>query len=241
MKTGDDCRSARPAIDVWSLAVDQPDEIRSALSELLSEDERERASKFVCPRVRDRWITARGWLRQTLSYYTDEGGAHLKFAYSAHGKPSLACDPGVNFNLSHSADRALLAISSTAVLGVDIEQIRPMSDQDQIIRRFYHPSEASALLAMGPAERADAFFQLWALKESCMKATGLGLFLDPREIEFDSPIRQVPRLLSLRDEPCPKAWQFVLLTDFGGFAAALAYRGVTHDVRYRFRHEHAGA
>lgn len=240
MTPGDEGLSARPWIDIWELGADQPAERRFALSELLSEDERARGARYRSPQLRDRWMTIRGWLRETLSLYAETNAADLGFAYSARGKPSLASDPHIHFNLSHSADRALLAISGTAGIGADIEQIRLMDDQDQVIRRFYHPSEASVLLAMGRAERSDAFFQLWALKESCMKATGLGLGLDPREIVFDVPVRQAPRLLSLRDESCPEAWHFVRLDEFDRFAAALAYRGVTHEIRRRHEHDHAG-
>jgi len=89
------------------------------------------------------------------------------------GKPSL---PNAKpYNLSHSGDYAVLAISSGSV-GVDLEQIRPI-DWQLISARFFHPLER-AFLAQS-ADPLNAFFSIWTLKESYLKAEGLGFSVSP--------------------------------------------------------------
>ena len=89
------------------------------------------------------------------------------------GKPSL---PNAKpYNLSHSGDYAVLAISSGSV-GVDLEQIRPI-DWKLISARFFHPLER-AFLAQS-ADPLSTFFSIWTLKESYLKAEGLGFSVSP--------------------------------------------------------------
>jgi len=89
------------------------------------------------------------------------------------GKPSL---PNAKpYNLSHSGDYAVLAVSSGSV-GVDLEQIRPI-DWQLISARFFHPLER-AFLAQSD-DPINAFFSIWTLKESYLKAEGLGFSVSP--------------------------------------------------------------
>ena len=98
----------------------------------------------------------------------------LEVAIAQGGKPYLAKEPDIHFNLSHSGDWAVCAISSSPV-GVDIQQCR--SFKPNIADRFFHPDEVQYLSALPPAERETAFYTLWTLKESYVKADGRGLRL----------------------------------------------------------------
>lgn len=102
-----------------------------------------------------------------------DGTRRSRFERGQRGKPSLpSAKP---FNLSHSGDYAVLAVSSGSV-GVDLERIRPI-DWVKISARFFHPFERAFL-----AESADpqaAFFWIWTLKESYLKAEGLGFSVSP--------------------------------------------------------------
>ena len=91
-----------------------------------------------------------------------------------HGKPYLP-ESGVSFNLSHAGRWAVLAASVSPV-GVDIERIR--SGERGVARRFFCPEETALLDAIPDETQRNAmFFRLWTLKESFLKATGLGLSL----------------------------------------------------------------
>lgn len=98
----------------------------------------------------------------------------LDIAANENGKPYLTAAPDVHFSLSHSAAWAVCAVSDHPV-GVDIQQCR--SFKPNIADRFFHPDEVQYLSSLSPAERENAFYTLWALKESYVKADGRGLRL----------------------------------------------------------------
>jgi 4'-phosphopantetheinyl transferase len=105
-------------VDIWQWRLDH------GAIELLSADERARAGQFMFDRDRRRYIAARARLRIILARYVGQAPAALQFHYGPHGKPAL---DGISFNLSHSADLALLAVSRGTVVGVDIERVRPIA------------------------------------------------------------------------------------------------------------------
>ncbi|MFO7536651.1 MAG: hypothetical protein R6X32_01170 [Chloroflexota bacterium] len=147
------------AVDLW--AVDLDGERPSLYESLLAPDERERAGRFHFERDRNRYIVGRGRLRQLLGHYLAIPPAQVVFAYTDHGKPYLAPQPGrpdLTFNISHSQQFALLAFAWGQRLGVDVEVIRPLSDAAALVRRFFAPAEAVAWEAVPPQQQAEAFF-----------------------------------------------------------------------------------
>lgn len=105
----------------------------------------------------------------------------LSFGYGENGKPYLLQTERFCFNLSHAGEYAMLAVSDAEV-GCDIERIRPADPA--LFRRVLTPEERSAFLSADEAERDALFFRYWVLKESCMKALGKGLLLDPGSIRI---------------------------------------------------------
>ena len=96
-----------------------------------------------------------------------------RFEHGKRGKPSLP--NGRPFNLTHAGDYAVLALSSRSV-GVDLERIRPI-DWKKISARFFHPEERAFLAES--ASPLETFFWIWTLKESYVKAEGLGFSVSP--------------------------------------------------------------
>lgn len=111
------------------------------------------------------------------------GGETLRLTYGDGGKPYLEGHPELFFNLSHSGERVLCALSDGEV-GCDVEQLRPVSPK--LAKRFFSREEAAAL-AQCPTEalRQHLFFRLWTLKESFIKMVGLGLQLPLGEFSMD--------------------------------------------------------
>ena len=120
----------------------------------------------------------------------------LSLSTAAGGKPYLVNEPNVHFNLSHSGDWAVCAISDYPV-GVDIERCEP--GRRDIAARFFHRDEVRYLDSLLPSMRDDAFYQLWTLKESFVKATGRGLDLPLRSFRID--IRRLPPQLTCGEIP----------------------------------------
>jgi len=87
----------------------------------------------------------------------------------ANGKPRLAGSK-LNFNLSHSGTYAACAICDRPV-GVDVEL--EVEIELDIARKFFHPDEYRHIA--GSDDPTKSFFKYWVLKESYLKAVGLGL------------------------------------------------------------------
>lgn len=117
-------------------------------------------------------------------YGLNPGETRLK--YGLNGKASVAGRPDIHFNLTHSGDFAA-GVCGSGPVGIDIEKIGTVGEK--VARRFFHEGEYSYLNALEGRQRQEAFFRLWVLKESFMKATGLGMGLpmDSFEIRMGAP------------------------------------------------------
>jgi len=105
---------------------------------------------------------------------TCEGIADREITYVRNRKPCLR-NSDIRFNLSHSGNMVFCAVSDTDV-GCDVEQIKNIDMG--IAARFFFREEYAAISACPDSERRnDMFFRYWTLKESFMKATGLGFEL----------------------------------------------------------------
>lgn len=155
----------------------------------LSADELARARRLVDPAARARHLALRQALRAILARYVDSGPAQLRFGREARGKPFVAEPPtDWTFNLSDSRELALLAVSRTGPVGVDLEHLRPLPRRDGIARRIFAAAQVAALEA-SPVEARDAlFFRHWTAFEALQKATGAGL-AGPRADPADWRVR----------------------------------------------------
>ena len=201
--------------------LDEP--VEGAL-DLLDDGERNRAARFVFPADRDRFITAHAWLRITLSRCVNGDPRSLRFVTGPHGKPRLAETPiDLRYNLSHSAERALLAITIAHDAGIDIERERPIETLE-LARRFFAAAESDTLRALPPADRVPAFFRCWTRKEAFIKALGDGLAfpLDGFEVSLaDIDASQLLRACSANPSILDH-WRILSVPAESGYAAAVA-------------------
>lgn len=171
-------------VHVWranlSLATSEIEE----LTTLLSPDEIARANKFRFLEHKSRFIAARGILRQLLANYLDLNPQNITFEYSDRGKPWLAQDTSLQFNISHSQEYALFGFTFNHLIGVDIEYQRTMPDALKIAQRFFSAREYKMLEEVSLEQRSRLFFQLWTAKEAYLKATGTGLSASLNSVEI---------------------------------------------------------
>ncbi|HVD87034.1 MAG TPA: 4'-phosphopantetheinyl transferase superfamily protein [Solirubrobacterales bacterium] len=142
---------------------------------MLPPDERERARRMRAPRARDRWVAARWALRRVLGLYLDRDPADVRLSLAEHGKPELAGERSLRFNLSHTGPRALVAVALDREVGVDIEAVDPERDVAGLARFAFSPEEAAALQAVPAPRRPAAFHRAWVRKEAIAKCHGVGL------------------------------------------------------------------
>ena len=189
---------------------------QAELRALLSPREEQRALAFA-DALRDRWVAGRGMLRELVGRAQGRPPREVVFRYGAHGKPGA---DGLRFNVSHSGERALYALSPDREVGVDVELPRPRRT-DALARRFFAPGEQERLFALDEPARSAAFFRLWTCKEAFLKATGEGLSRSLRSYEID-PAKG--RLLWATGED-PARWSVHPLDPPAPYAAALVVEG----------------
>lgn len=159
-------------IDLWRWDLDDPSWDRQV--HLLDAREQGQASGFHNERLQNRYRRCRAVLRLILARYLAQPAGGIVFTYGPHGKPGLTSQD-VHFNLSHSGQLALLAVSTRPV-GVDIEATgRSDVAIDEVLNWICHPDEKRCLLSLRTVEREAAFYRLWTQKEAYCKALGKGL------------------------------------------------------------------
>jgi len=100
--------------------------------------------------------------------------AEVRIRLKKNGKPYLPEHPRLHFSLSHS-EEMVLAVFADAEVGCDIEYTRRA--ELKLAEKFFRPEEYAYVAGLEGEEQDSAFFQLWTLKESFLKATGMGLGL----------------------------------------------------------------
>ncbi len=216
-------------VHVWSAALDQPQDHVRYLAETLNEAERARAHAIVVARARQRFVAARGLLRQLLASYLHISPLEVQFAYGQWGKPEVVADlwdQPLHFNVTHSGGLALFAVTRLGKVGLDVEQIRRVSKSEHIVSRFFSPAEQAAIQALPEALREEAFFACWTRKEAFIKATGVGLRFPLASFDVSVSSQEPTRLLRVDgDQQAPDHWSIYSMTPAPGYIGALVVEG----------------
>jgi 4'-phosphopantetheinyl transferase len=142
--------------------------------------ERERAERIRRAPARRRWVAARWALRGVLARYLGGEPAAVELGVEANGKPRLApAGVPLRFNLSHSHDLAVVAVTLAREVGVDVEWIDRERDLERLAPRALGPRGAEAVRAAPAASRPEVFHAAWARREAIGKCLGVGLATPP--------------------------------------------------------------
>ncbi|MBI5302106.1 MAG: 4'-phosphopantetheinyl transferase superfamily protein [Chloroflexi bacterium] len=223
-------------IHVWRITLDSSARADD-LSALLSRDERARAQAFHFPEHRARFIVAHASVRLILARYTRIAPPDLAFATDVFGKPELIQPtPVLRFNLAHSENLALCAITAHAPIGVDVEFIKPLENRADIAARFFSPREVAALRALPAHQHTRGFFNCWTRKEAYIKAIGKGLSQPLDEFDVTLAPGEPARLLFARDDPfASERWSLFALEPAPGYVGAIAIQARERELRcWRF-------
>jgi 4'-phosphopantetheinyl transferase len=191
---------------------------------LLSPEETEQERSFDFEEDRLHFLITRALVRTVLSSYTGHDPSSWKFARTPHGKPAVvAPQVDLQFNLARTRELVICAINHQRQLGVDVENIEQEVDHSSLARKYFAPSEVTALDHLPLPERRAAFFELWTLKEAYVKARGEGLAL-----RLDSFALTRSPGGAIRIEPTiqvpvdPRDWQFASILLAGRYQIGLA-------------------
>lgn len=215
----------RSEVHLWCCRTDLGDIDAAERRSVLSAPERVRADRYRVAEAGIAFVAARSWLRRVLAAYTLIPPTRLRFGETPSGKPFLAdqnTDRPVAFNLSHSGDLAIVAVTAGMTVGIDIERIRPVPPD--AAAGCLTTGEATALAALAPALREEAFIRCWTRKEAYLKATGAGLNTSPSSFAVSlDPL--AARILAVGSDAEEAAhWQLADLRPAPGYCGALAAR-----------------
>jgi len=190
----------------------------------LTADERERAARFRFEKDAAHWMACRAAMRRILGDAIGLPPLEVPLITATYGKPVLAAPhDGLHFNLSHCTDLALLAITETGPVGIDLEQKARAPELLECETSFCHSMEIAAL-PKDFTTRAAALLDIWTAKEAALKALGTGLSHPPESVRIlndaaisDTPLEGIHHLTIHRLEgrdlfACrfESAWQAIL-------------------------------
>lgn len=206
-------------INVWTIKLPSEGGLPERSPASLSEEEWNRAMRFLRPIDAIRFVRCYEGLRSILSHLTGLPPGKIRFRKNAFGKPELADISGLHFSLSRSNAIAVVA-AGPRQLGIDVEFIRPIEDVTRLAREYFTATEVSRVSGTSAAGGTGIFYQIWARKEAIVKALGTGLSIPIDTFDVSG---SVPMHVQLGRQP--ENERVFLLTDIGvqnGYAAALA-------------------
>ena len=220
---------APEGIELWLVEGPATESERAVLYDLLTEDERARASGFKVECARSSFIVSRGFLRSILGVALTCAPEDIRFGEGEHGKPFLTgahAQSGIEFNVSHSGDVFIYAVSRGRAVGVDVERKKEGMAVETIARRYFAPEEAHRLLEHAPPEdRLPSFYRCWTRKEAYLKARGTGLTTGLHAFQVTFLPGVPPAMLHTEIEgEDPTDWRVFEVPVPDGYVAALVAR-----------------
>jgi len=169
-------------LHVWRASLDLSPAVFQRVESTLDAHEKKRAEKFLVPQARERFVAARGILRELLGAYLELDPENVALSYGPQGKPSLlpAHNSKISFNVAHSQGMGLFVFASGREVGVDIERLRPDFRGMEIASHFFSEDEIAELKKLPQSLAEQAFFGCWTRKEAYVKAQGEGLSIPLR-------------------------------------------------------------
>lgn len=188
----------------------------AALRPMLSPTEEQRCQRFLRPHLSHDFIVAHALVRTTLGHALGRSPRALRFTFNEHGRPHI---DGLHFNLSHTDGCIALALSFDMNVGIDVEAIKPRPFHELAAHHFA-PTEIAAL-AQADDPMAH-FYAVWTLKESYIKARGMGLAIPLDGFGFSlSPVALTIDPSKVRDTAA--RWSFKRRAPLANVAGALAF------------------
>lgn len=144
---------------------------------ILDAAEQAHAEKIKNDLLRQRYVVAHGRLRNILARTLNELPEKIRIEKAEHGKPYLADNPELVFNLSHSASVMVIAVGRSRQLGVDVEDCKPRSSLAALVDKCFAEEEIAYWNRLPEAQKTLEFYRFWTRKEAFVKATGRGIAL----------------------------------------------------------------
>ena len=228
-------------VDVWLASLSNVSSSEAvAYLQLLSEPEQAQWRRFKVEDARLQYLVTRALVRTTLSRYADVPAHTWKFEPNAYGRPHIShplASCNLRFNLSNTTGLVACGVSIDCEIGIDVEDITRTADIDAVAPSVFAPAELADFRDAGLEDRRDRFFSYWTLKESYIKARGMGLSLPLDAFWFELGGSSPLLCVTDRCPDIPDRWRFYqhAPTDKHMMAVAIAApQGVEPSIRPRW-------
>lgn len=214
-------------IQLYRFALDKMRSRLASLKKILSSDEREKAQRALVDGLCETRLIMFGLLRECLAGFLDRDPAEIEYGYGPHGKPFISPRQNphcIEFNISHTENVLLIAVTKGQALGIDVERLDRCVDALELAERYFTKNEYKQLLALPEVKLNEGFFRCWTRKEAYIKATGLGLHcpLDSFEVSLSA---SGPGLLSVNgDGDAAAEWSIIEIDAGADLMASLAVK-----------------
>jgi 4'-phosphopantetheinyl transferase len=224
----------RRPLDLWFAYPDDllKDEVAVACAALLTGDERARWQAFRFERDRREYLATRALVRAALSHYRAIPPQAWRFSCNEFGKPSTDPACGLEFNLANAHNLVVCLIAEGSAVGVDVEPYDHKEQIAELAPNVFSARELAQLDALNGVGKLDRGLSLWTLKESYIKARGMGLSLPLQKFSFlfgDAEGIRLELDPSLEDKA--ERWRFGLLEHAGHRIALMLERAAGSDVQ----------
>ena len=180
---------SRSELHIWRINLDNVNYQLKYLISLLSSEEIKRSKRFIFDRDRHCYQVTHSMKRMILANYLDCDPQCLHFKIESYGKPALANSQSslkIQFNISHSRDLVLIAITVEDPVGIDMEYNDKKRSIESLGEAIFSPSEMKFFLTLkSQREKEETFFRCWTREEAYLKAIGIGLRQDLTSISVD--------------------------------------------------------
>jgi 4'-phosphopantetheinyl transferase len=216
-------------IDVWKFSL----ALRENDRKILLQDELERFNRTDSKAQHERKIAGRAQLRRILSLYTSTDPSKISFEYGQNQKPSLPRHSDLSFNLSHSENMGLIAVTYSRRIGIDLEYLEAERPFSNIAERFLTKKENGFINKHPEQHRPLAFYRIWTLNEAYLKALGTGFSISSNDF---SVVPDNNRGRFLRDtkvpDDLPQNWMFETFKADDSYLGALCFENLDTAIRF---------
>jgi len=169
------------AVTLFIATLDELRPMAELHASMLDASERDRAARFRFEPDRERFILGHGWMRGLLGKLLGAPAADLRFVRGPFGKPQLE-GHDLRFNFSDTKDAVLLGVANGIDIGIDLETMHRRVDHEAVAGHYFTPDETQHLSGLTGDERKRRFLELWTRKEAVLKASGVGIMDDLKEL-----------------------------------------------------------
>ncbi len=216
-------------VDIWygDIVFDDPNQ--QTFWHFLSNDEQKKANTFKREDLQKKYIYTRASLRKLLASYIDNQPQDLDIKTGRYGKPYLS-EENLYFNLSHTGNRLVIAISNLSNTGIDLEQYKNRKKLSGLVDKCFSKEESAYWYSLPAEKQAEVFYQFWVKKEAFVKAVGKGISMGLHRCAIN-PENQTRFLSIPADYGLVGNWKIVNINLDKSYACALVVKTQTFKLK----------